>query len=38
MTRKGDMLAAVQPDVPVENYRAMIQAWRDGGSYQGSEQ
>lgn len=24
---------AVQPDVPIENYRAMIQAWRDGGSY-----
>jgi len=24
---------AVQPEVPVENYRAMIQAWRDHGRY-----
>jgi uroporphyrinogen decarboxylase len=24
---------AVQPDVPIENYRAIIQAWRDQGRY-----
>jgi uroporphyrinogen decarboxylase len=24
---------AVQPDVPIENYRAVIRAWKDGGEY-----
>ncbi|MBE0698548.1 MAG: uroporphyrinogen-III decarboxylase, partial [Anaerolineaceae bacterium] len=24
---------AVQPDVPAENYRAMIAAWKDHGCY-----
>jgi uroporphyrinogen decarboxylase len=27
---------AVQPDVPIENYRAMIRAWQDHGQYQPS--
>ncbi len=28
---------AVQPDVPIENYRAMVQAWRQFGQYGSSQ-